>query len=57
MTPQQIIKARNAARITQTAAASLVHVSLRTWQKWEAGDARMPPAAWELFTIKIKDIK
>lgn len=57
MTPQQIIKARNAARITQTAAAALVHVSLRTWQKWEAGDARMPQAAWELFTIKVKECK
>jgi len=31
----------------------LVHVALRTWQQWEAGDRRMPPAAWELFCIKI----
>jgi DNA-binding transcriptional regulator YiaG len=56
-TPQQIAQVRNNARITQTAAATLVHASLRAWQKWEAGDAKMPPAAWELFTIKVKEIK
>jgi len=30
----------------------LVHVALRTWQQWEAGDRRMHPAFWELFRIK-----
>lgn len=56
-TPQQIAKARNAARITQTAAASLVHASLRAWQKWEAGDAKMPGASWELFNLKLKGMQ
>lgn len=56
-TPQQIAQARNAARITQTAAASLVHASLRAWQKWEAGDAKMPGASWELFNLKLKGMQ
>ena len=37
---------------TQKEAAALVHVSLRAWQLWEAGDRKMPPAAWELCAIK-----
>lgn len=42
------------ARLTQTEAAEKVHVALRTWQQWEAGDRRMPLAAWELFCIKTR---
>lgn len=53
-TPQQIAQARNNARITQTAAASLVYSSLRTWQAWEAGTTKMSPAHWELFQLKVK---
>ena len=42
-----------AAGLSQTEAATLVHVAFRTWQQWEAGDRRMHPAFWELLTIKI----
>ena len=52
-TPDDVRAARKAAGLSQTEAATLVHVALRTWQQWEAGDRRMHPAAWELFCIKI----
>lgn len=50
--PEQIKSARLALRYTQKEAAFLVHVSLRGWQMWEAGDRKMPPAVWELCVIK-----
>jgi DNA-binding transcriptional regulator YiaG len=55
--PADIIAAREAAGLTQTEAAELVHSALRTWQQWEAepgtdGHRRMHPAFWELFLIK-----
>lgn len=53
-TPQQIARKRNDAHLTQTVAASMVHSSLRTWQTWESGHARMHPAIWELFNAKLK---
>ena len=51
--PIEIRAAREAAGITQTVAAELVHTTCRTWQQWEAGDRKMHPAFWELFRIKI----
>jgi len=54
-TPQEILAAREAAGLTQTQAAMLVHASCRTWQQWEADDRRMHPAFWELFCIKAAD--
>lgn len=50
--PKAIIAARKAAKLTQTEAAALVHTTLRTWQRYEAGDRHMHPAFWELFRIK-----
>lgn len=50
--PAEILAARRAAGLTQTAAAALVHSALRTWQQWEAGDRRMHPGLWELFILK-----
>ena len=55
--PEEIRAAREAAELTQTAAAELVHTTCRTWQQWEAeegtpGHRRMHPAFWELFRIK-----
>lgn len=52
-TPQQIINARNNARITQTEAAEMVHSKLRTWQSWESGQSKMHQAIWELFKLKL----
>lgn len=50
--PDAVRAAREAAGLTQTEAALLVHGSLRTWQQWEAGDRRMHPGLWELFRLK-----
>jgi DNA (cytosine-5)-methyltransferase 1 len=53
-TPANIRAAREAAGLTQTQAAALIHSALRSWQQWEAGDRSMHPAFWELFSIKAK---
>lgn len=50
--PKQIKSARLALGYTQKEAAAQVHVSLRAWQMWEAGDRKMPPAVWELCVVK-----
>ncbi len=50
--PEEIRCAREAAKLSQTAAAALVHTTCRTWQQWEAGDRKMHAAFWELFCIK-----
>lgn len=51
-TPEAIRAAREAAGLTQTAAAALIHGTMRAWQDWEAGARRMHPGLWELFQIK-----
>lgn len=53
-TPTEIRAAREAAGLTQTQAAALLHSAMRAWQRWEAGDRAMHPAFWELFEIKSK---
>lgn len=53
-TAQEIILARTARGLTQTEAAALIHSTLRTWQDWEAGIARMHPGLWELFQKKAR---
>jgi DNA-binding XRE family transcriptional regulator len=52
-TSEQLKSIRKALGYTQREAAELVHVSLRAWQLWEAGERVMPPATWELCTIKV----
>jgi len=54
-TPDQIRQSRHQAGLSQTAAASLIHSTMRTWQDWEAGKAAMHPGLWELWLIKISD--
>lgn len=56
-TPQQIKDARQASGLTQSAAASSVHVGIRAWQRWEAGDRKMPMNAWVLFIGLYPDAK
>lgn len=51
-TPAEVRSAREAAGLSQTAAAALIHCTLRGWQEWEAGNRRMHPGLWELFRIK-----
>lgn len=55
--PDEIRAAREAAGLTQSTAAEIVHANLRSWQKWEAGERAMHPAFWELFLIKINPRK
>lgn len=52
--PDEIVGERFNARLTQTEAARLIHSTLRTWQDWEAGKARMHPGLWELFILKTR---
>lgn len=60
-TPAEIRAAREAivvdgAPLSQTRAAALVYCGLRTWQQWEAGERRMHPAFWDLWTRKASDM-
>lgn len=50
--PTAIRDARAVAELTQTEAGQIVRVSLRTWQRWEAGDRTMPLGLFELFMLK-----
>ena len=55
-TPTEIKDARLKAGLTQTQAAELVEVGLRTWQQWEKGDRKMSKPAFALFNIKRSNI-
>ena len=50
--PDDIVKIRNNAQLTQKQAADIVFSGLRTWQQWEAGDRRMHPALFDYFLLK-----
>jgi transcriptional regulator with XRE-family HTH domain len=52
MTPERIIDARQAAGLTQAAAAELVHLggAIR-WSEYERGVRNIDPARWELFQL------
>ncbi len=54
--PVQIRAARLATGLTQAQAADLVHVTLRSWQRWESGERAMLPAVFELFIIKTQGL-
>lgn len=56
-TPENIKSARTVAGLTQNEAAQVVHVNLRTWQKYEAGNQKMMPGLYELFLIKTEQLK
>ena len=58
-TPKQIKKAREAAKLTQLAAAELVGMSHRTWQNWESetGEHRqMGLWFWKTFLEKTDQL-
>lgn len=50
-TLRDIREARVKARLTQQKAAKLILVHLRTWQRWESGQSRMPDSTFEYFKI------
>ena len=52
--PKNLREARIEAGLTQTQAASLVHVTTQAWQNWEAGDRTPHPAFVDLFEIKLR---
>ncbi|WP_423396037.1 helix-turn-helix domain-containing protein [Burkholderia sp. LMG 21824] len=51
-TPADVRAAREHAGLSQTEAGALVHVNVRSWQKWELGERAMHAAFFELFLIK-----
>lgn len=53
-TREQVRARREAAALTQEAAATLLGVGARTWQNWESGRSRMRAGLWELFQIKTE---
>lgn len=53
-TPAAVRAAREAAGLTQSAAAAVVHSTLPRWQEWEAGKHRMHPGLFELFQLKAR---
>jgi putative transcriptional regulator len=60
LNPEQIKKLRKLAGVTQSEAAKLVHVSLRTWQSWESpkdlsNSRQIPEGYVELFCLKTKN--
>lgn len=56
-TPAEIKSAREAAGLSQEAAAELLYRTARNWQQWELEERKMDPALWELFQIKSALIK
>ena len=56
-TPDAVRAARLAAGQTQAQAAALLGVQPRTYQRWEAGDSRMPAAAWALYRLEVRRAK
>ena len=55
-TPQQILKARKDAGLTQRQAGDLLYKDTNTWAKWEQGINRMAQSDWELFNLKVKKL-
>ena len=52
MTGIELKAKRKAAGLSASEAARLVHVSDRTWQRYESGNQPIPGAIVELFEIK-----
>ena len=49
--PNAIRQRREQAGLTQAQAAEQVGVHVRSWQKWELGERKMPQPAWRLFLL------
>lgn len=60
-TTEQIREARNAANLTQSEAAAVVHRTgpnaHKRWSEWECGAVVMPAAEWELFLLKTRNVR
>ena len=58
-TPAEIRAAREAAGLSQDAAAALLYKARSSWAQWEAREGSpnhraMDPAFWELFQLKAR---
>lgn len=51
-TAEQVSATRQAAGLTQAKSANLIHVAIRTWKQYEAGDRTPHVALWELYLLK-----
>ena len=51
---EDVKEIRSKLGLTQAAAAECIHVSTRTWIKYESDERQMHVAFWELFQIKNK---
>lgn len=49
--PLQIKYARENSELSQYESSLATGVSLRTWQRWESGNVKMPVAAWLLYLL------
>lgn len=56
-TPAQVAAARMAAGLSYAECGRLVHERGIRWAAFEQGDAHMHPAAWELFNLKLAQLK
>lgn len=54
MYPSNIKEKRLEAGLTQSQAAQVVYVHLRTWIRWETGSVPMPRGLWELFVLRTE---
>ena len=53
-TPSEIRAAREAAGLTQPAAAKLAGLAgWRQWSAWESGERRPAAQAWELWLLRV----
>jgi len=56
--PSEVLRAREAAGLTQNQAGALVYSGWRSWHNWELEGGqesrRMHPSTWELFNIKLR---
>ena len=55
--PTLIRTSRISLDLTQQQAGAVVGASARTWRAWEAGVRVMPGSKWELFQIKMREVK
>jgi DNA (cytosine-5)-methyltransferase 1 len=53
---EQVRDARKFAGLSTEKAGALVHISGRMWRKYEAGEAPIHLAFWELFLIKTGQV-
>jgi putative transcriptional regulator len=51
--PADIRAAREAAGLSQTAAAELIGRSLRVWQAYESGTRAVDPLLWRVWRIRV----